>query len=649
MTTLSPPPGFGGLLQQIESDVPKRSKDRRVTWAIGDKLCQVRLFVAEDAPVMSGAIQEQLQAKQARFMHIFQTSVTSVSPEDAPPGFGGVAVKPKADPAALALIVAQIPWRRPDMYAPDPAWQVQAGDNSLEKDLQKEREFRVLEAVYPRPSSIPESPAEPSEVQEAYDDEKTPQIPLVPLEDEDMPDVADGSTPGPRFFNQSATRQQVAGSLMPLSKSGNQLLSTNILMEGLKPYTRDGLVGFIQENAQGRKESSWRDGGAPVFRGRNPSVDHVPDVFSSRPSSTSVLPDNPATSNQTGAEPDVAAAAAAAYAALSKSKEVGSMIDNNLLIQLLKDPSLMQALTNKQTFPLPNSQSEFSSNLAVGGPSRVPENVNQTQNGSSVALGSHWPTVSSVFPSTVAGGQDGAQTRIGDGFVQGSDRFQRKSGTDDRSQLFMAVPLNGGPMFSEMMSGGRVGTTAASRPGNTGAGPPGFGSGSAPPGFGSNPSAVHGSQLATSHTTATGSARPLSRHDEQYFKDLIMQHGCKSADDDDHGRAGFEGQGNISAARSRGGAETPALRWFGGMTEEEDSGRFDRSRRESDRLSTSVDPQQTRSKSRKTCIYYGTSRGCRNGSSCTFVHELSSERLRVEKVRSEPSQMQFVKRLKVDG
>lgn len=78
---------------------------------------QVRLFVAEDAPVMSGAIQEQLQAKQARFMHIFQTSVTSVSPEDAPPGFGGVAVKPKADPAALALIVAQIPWRRPDMVS----------------------------------------------------------------------------------------------------------------------------------------------------------------------------------------------------------------------------------------------------------------------------------------------------------------------------------------------------------------------------------------------------------------------------------------------------------------------------------------------------------------------------------------------------
>lgn len=443
----------------------------------------------------------------------------------------------------------------------------------------------------------------------------------------------------------------VAGSLMPLSKSGNQLLSTNILMEGLKPYTRDVLSGFIQENALGRKESSWRDGGVPVFRGRNPPVvDHVPDVFSSRPSSTSVLPDNPASSNQTGAEPDVAAAAAAAYAALAKSKEVGSMIDNNLLIQLLKDPSLMQALTNKQTFSLPNSQSEFSSNLTVGGPSRAPENVNQTQNGSSVALGSHWPTVSPVFPSSVAGGQDGSQTRIGDGFVQASDRFQRKSGTDDRSQPFMAVPVNGGPLFSEMMNGGRAGTPAASRPGNTGAGPPGFGSGSAPPGFGSNPPpAVHGSQLATSHTTAPASARPLSRHDEQYFKDLIMQHGCKSADDDDHGRAGFEGQGNISVSRSRGGAESPALRWFGGLTEEEESGRFDRSRRESDRLSTSVESQQSRSKSRKTCIYYGTSRGCRNGSSCTFVHELGSERLRAERVRSEPSQMQFVKRLKVDG
>lgn len=30
---------------------------------------------------------------------------------------------------------------------------------------------------------------------------------------------------------------------------------------------------------------------------------------------------------------------------------------------------------------------------------------------------------------------------------------------------------------------------------------------------------------------------------------------------------------------------------------------------------------QSRGKSRKACIYFTTSRGCRNGNSCAFVHE----------------------------
>lgn len=38
----------------------------------------------------------------------------------------------------------------------DPTWHVMAGGASLETGLQKQREVRILEAVYPRPSSIPD-------------------------------------------------------------------------------------------------------------------------------------------------------------------------------------------------------------------------------------------------------------------------------------------------------------------------------------------------------------------------------------------------------------------------------------------------------------------------------------------------------------
>jgi len=36
-----------------------------------------------------------------------------------------------------------------------PNWLVAAGQESREKEVQKLREIRVLEAVYPRPSAIP--------------------------------------------------------------------------------------------------------------------------------------------------------------------------------------------------------------------------------------------------------------------------------------------------------------------------------------------------------------------------------------------------------------------------------------------------------------------------------------------------------------
>ncbi|KAE8714423.1 Mitochondrial [Hibiscus syriacus] len=65
-------------------------------------------------------------------------------------------------------------------------WQVVAGEESKEVEIQNQREVRVLEAVYPRPSAIPTNPSVSADIGNCYyDDQLTPQIPVTPIEDED--------------------------------------------------------------------------------------------------------------------------------------------------------------------------------------------------------------------------------------------------------------------------------------------------------------------------------------------------------------------------------------------------------------------------------------------------------------------------------
>jgi hypothetical protein len=112
---------------------------------------QVRLFAAEDAPDVSGtAHQDLLQAKQTKFMH----ATVPISPSDLPPGFGVTA--PMSMRPAVADVMPWVPWRIPAVFNLHPSWRVVAGGESKEVAVQRQREVRVLEAVYPRPSSIPE-------------------------------------------------------------------------------------------------------------------------------------------------------------------------------------------------------------------------------------------------------------------------------------------------------------------------------------------------------------------------------------------------------------------------------------------------------------------------------------------------------------
>jgi len=125
-------------------------KSKKVFWASDVNLCQVRLFVSDESPSQVGfGTQDHLQAKAS-----WLPSPAGIGADDnLPPGFE------EAQPASLwRNKLSQIPlieWRCPPRFVLDFTWQVVAGEESKDIEIQNQREMRVLEAIYPRPSAIP--------------------------------------------------------------------------------------------------------------------------------------------------------------------------------------------------------------------------------------------------------------------------------------------------------------------------------------------------------------------------------------------------------------------------------------------------------------------------------------------------------------
>ncbi|XP_038991450.1 zinc finger CCCH domain-containing protein 6-like [Hibiscus syriacus] len=164
-------------------------KSNRISWAPDANLCQIKLFLMEEPPSQVGlGAQDHLQAK---------TSVSHLNGATAddflPPGFEGT-----HSTNHVHVDLSEIPvikWRCPHRFILDFNWQVVAGEESREVEIQNQREVRVLEAIYPRPSAIPTNSSVSADVENChYDDHLTPQIPITPIEDEDaaietLPDV----------------------------------------------------------------------------------------------------------------------------------------------------------------------------------------------------------------------------------------------------------------------------------------------------------------------------------------------------------------------------------------------------------------------------------------------------------------------------
>ncbi|CAK8569492.1 unnamed protein product [Lathyrus sativus] len=243
-------------------------KSKRVSWASDLNLCQVRLFLSEESPSQVGLnSQDHLQAKISSVLHQGEAG----SDDILPPGFEGTCAS-----SQFNIKLSQIPvisWVNPPKIELDLTWLVVAGEESKEIVDQPHREMRVLEAIYPRISSIPPNPSVALNVEDFhYMDDHTVVIPITPVEDGDVTaemlshslkqyDVSQSHVLSPGIFensNSATSMSDVAAasvaltSIVKSSEHGNLIdreLLNNILNnpEVIEKLVRD--YG-VQNNAQ---------------------------------------------------------------------------------------------------------------------------------------------------------------------------------------------------------------------------------------------------------------------------------------------------------------------------------------------------------------------------------------------------------------
>ncbi|KAG4993613.1 Zinc finger CCCH domain-containing protein 30 [Glycine max] len=192
-----------------------RSKNSKtVRWAQESSLREVHVFSPDkDCSSMVGKkCQEQLQAKSSSI-----SPSTTDDNNDLPPGF-----RPIIDVSRIP----QIKWKCPPSVVLNSGWRMAAGEESTEKDNQKQRELKKLEAVYPRDSHIPADPFVSSDVENelGYDDSDTPLVPLESEEDVENELGYDDSDSTPLVPLES--KEDIAISTVPPSNLGEADVAT---------------------------------------------------------------------------------------------------------------------------------------------------------------------------------------------------------------------------------------------------------------------------------------------------------------------------------------------------------------------------------------------------------------------------------------
>ncbi|KAM3199794.1 zinc finger CCCH domain-containing protein 6 isoform X1 [Capsicum annuum] len=527
-------------------------KSKRVTWASDVNLCQVKLFLSEDSPSQVGlGAQDHLQAKKSLPLY----AGVLVTDDNLPPGFEGAQ---SASPWKNKL--AQIPvikWSRPpSQFVLDMRWRVVAGDESNEMEVQKQREMRVLEAIYPRESSIPPNPSMVPGEETLRNDQHTPVIPITSVEEEEVADPSFGTAIPTNAVSSTA---QVMQSGVPLS---NRSAVNKLPVHGI--------------------------------------------------SSSGVVP---------GVEPDAVAQAQAALTAFMADSGQSNLIDRELLIKILSDPKIVGQLvthqgvgTSSHSMPAPSTQSmSTASNMLNSRPqgsnmSAASNVLNLRPQASSISAASSMlnlrPQASSISaassmlnlrpqPSSTAPPQ-AVVSRADPSFIH-SGRTDPSPVQVSRTELVMpsvAGATNNGPFHS---APSRIGPVPSLRPRVS-----------------ETISAPSPTPVATVSTPSSSVLAPVTR-DINYYKSLIQQHG--------------------------------------GERQETLPPQYNNNNRNNQQQLASIQEQQNSYNSRdskpkimKPCIYFNSSRGCRHGANCAYLHDASPQQRGVGNL----PEVQSSKRMKMD-
>ncbi|XP_049383721.1 zinc finger CCCH domain-containing protein 45-like [Solanum stenotomum] len=334
-------------------------KAKTVSWASGPNLCQVKHYQEEDCPSkVSRGSQHHLQL-QGRLCY-----------------------------KSLAK------WKCPPKFNLNEKWRVVAGEESKEAGDQEHREKRVLEVVFPCRSAIPPNPCTSLDLDQNYDDNRTPAIRIIPIEEEadvEVPSQTISSESPDACLPNSASSSfsLVTSQKLPANeKSLPQSLST--IQNPRKPSSNSPPSAKWPSNVQSTPPylsrcRNLKGSDQTKVSPKPPTVPQYQPTFKniSTQDQTEIYPDqsanqnygpkyqricenqnipqlksevsgmppakhNPVTQNIPGFEGDLTVAIATAVAALAKSQEQDSLIDTNLLVRLLLNPEEIPKLMNER-------------------------------------------------------------------------------------------------------------------------------------------------------------------------------------------------------------------------------------------------------------------------------------------------------------
>jgi hypothetical protein len=504
---------------------------KRVSWAPGVSLCQVRLFLPEDAPCQSGlSTQDHLQAKDSWS----SAGATSDEPP-VPPRFESVHNQnfPKTDVSKISGVL----WKCPPKIVLNPEWYVVSGEESQEIANQNQRNFAVLEAVYPRQSTIPPNPSISAEAQEScHDNSSVCLVPLTAIEDDDPSDLFD-------------SQQVLSEPSLIVTQQSNSVVHPTIAPPAQVPPSNDSM---------------------------SPTLSDMSVMLS-----------------RLGAHADVAAATAVAITALT-SKEKGNMIDQNLVIKILSDPSLIEKLLPDNCKPNPKPPQPTTSSIPISAPLPIPPLLPQHSAhlfNSSTNDPNPRPT-RLVLPTTASGPLPPLSLSSLHNNVTLYNTTKNTNANPRSSQSMVtstvSVPLPPPPPPPPRPH--MIPSFSSARPSMASSVP--------------TPAPTHPPQTIPITIRPSTSVTPAK--DANYYKSLIKQHG---------------GENLASTNPDVTGTSAGAMQF------------------KSQQHGVSGACDATKSKFQKPCAFFNTATGCRRGDSCMFLHE-SSINLRDERVQ---------KRVKLDN